>query len=165
MQKRLQILALAGSVGLLLGALAFEYIGGMAPCALCIWQRWPHVVALLGAGALALSMPIFALIGAAGAATSGAIGVYHTGVERGWWAGPESCSAGGDLSGLSAEELLAQIMAAPVVRCDEVPWEMLACPWQAGMRSHPSGSRRSGLSACPKRCARACCAKVVSGFA
>lgn len=125
MRRQVQMLALAGSVGLLLGALAFQYIGGMAPCALCIWQRWPHLVALLGAGALTFGAPLFALIGAAGAATSGGIGVYHTGVERGWWPGPSSCSAGGNLSGLSPEELLAQIMAAPVVRCDEVPWEML----------------------------------------
>ncbi|MCC5959511.1 MAG: disulfide bond formation protein B [Rhodobacteraceae bacterium] len=124
-RKRVQLAALAGSLGLLLGALAFQYIGGMAPCALCIWQRWPHLVALLGAGALVLPGPYFALIGAAGAATSGAIGVYHTGVERAWWDGPSSCSAGGNLSGMSAQELLDQIMAAPVVRCDEVPWEML----------------------------------------
>lgn len=123
-RKWAQLAALAGSLGLLLGALAFEYIGGMAPCALCIWQRWPHLVALLGAGALVLPGPYFALIGAAGAATSGAIGVYHTGVERAWWDGPSSCSAGGNLSGMSAQELLDQIMAAPVVRCDEVPWEM-----------------------------------------
>ncbi len=124
-RKQVQLLALAGSAGLLLGALAFEYIGGMAPCALCIWQRWPHVLALLGVGGLAMASPVFPLIGAMGAATSGGIGVYHTGVERGWWPGPSSCSAGGDLSGLTPEELLAQIMAAPVVRCDDVAWEML----------------------------------------
>lgn len=125
MRRQVQVLALAGSLGLLLGALAFQYIGGMAPCALCIWQRWPHLVALLGAGGLVMANPVFALVGALGTATSGGIGVYHTGVERGWWPGPSSCSAGGDLSRLTPEELLAQIMAAPVVRCDEVPWEML----------------------------------------
>ena len=43
----LALLAAAGSVGLLLGALAFQYIGGLAPCVVCIWQRWPHVVALI----------------------------------------------------------------------------------------------------------------------
>lgn len=125
--RRLQVqgLALLGSAGLLLAALAFEHIGGLAPCSLCIWQRWPHLLALLGAGGLVLASPVFALIGAAGAATSGGIGVYHTGVERGWWPGPASCSAGGNLGGLTPEELLAQIMAAPVVRCDEVPWDML----------------------------------------
>lgn len=125
MRRQVQLLALAGSAGLLLGALAFQYIGGMAPCALCIWQRWPHVVALLGTGALVWPTPVLALVGAGGAAASGAIGLYHTGVERSWWEGPSSCTAGGNLSGMSAQDLLAQIMAAPVVRCDEVPWEML----------------------------------------
>lgn len=118
------MLALAGSAGLLLGALAFQYIGGMAPCALCIWQRWPHLVALVAGAGLMLPGP-WAVLGAMGTAGSGVIGVYHTGVERGWWEGPSSCTSGGDLSGLSAQELLDQIMAAPVVRCDEVPWEML----------------------------------------
>ena len=125
MARKLQILALLGSAGLLLAALAFQYVGGMAPCQLCIWQRWPHVVALVGALGLVVAGPVWALLGAAGAAVSGAIGVYHTGVERGWWPGPASCSGGGDLSQLTPEELLAQIMAAPVVRCDQVPWELL----------------------------------------
>ncbi|MCC5992014.1 MAG: disulfide bond formation protein B [Rhodobacteraceae bacterium] len=123
-RRSVQFLALAGSAGLLLGALAFQYIGGMAPCPLCIWQRWPHVVALAGVGAFFLPGLIWPLIGAMGASGSGVLGVYHTGVERGWWDGPSSCAAGGDISGMSAEELLAQIMGAPVVRCDEVPWEM-----------------------------------------
>lgn len=122
--RQIQMIALAGSAGLLLGALAFQYIGGMAPCALCIWQRWPHVVALLAGAGLVLPGPWTAL-GALGTGVSGAIGVYHTGVERRWWEGPSSCTSGGDLSGLSAQELLDQIMAAPVVRCDEVPWELL----------------------------------------
>lgn len=122
--RRVQMIALAGSAGLLLAALAFQYVGGMAPCALCIWQRWPHVVALLAGAGLVLPGP-WAVLGALGTGVSGAIGVYHTGVERRWWEGPSSCTSGGDLSGLSAQALLDQIMAAPVVRCDEVPWEML----------------------------------------
>lgn len=122
--QQMQLLALAGSAGLLLGALAFQYVGGMAPCALCIWQRWPHVVALVAGLGLVLPGP-WAGLGALGAGVSGAIGIYHTGVERDWWEGPSSCTSGGDLSGLSAQELLDQIMAAPVVRCDEVPWEMV----------------------------------------
>lgn len=46
--QRLQIaIAAAGSAALLLGALAFQYLGGLAPCQLCIWQRWPHLAAVL----------------------------------------------------------------------------------------------------------------------
>ncbi len=118
--------AAAGSAVLLLAALGFQYLGGMAPCALCIWQRWPHLASVLaGGGMLLLPGAVWVIAGSAGAAASGAIGIYHTGVEQGWWQGPSACSAGGDIGALSTDELMARIMAAPVVRCDEVPWEML----------------------------------------
>lgn len=119
-------LAAAGSALLLLGALFFQYGLGMAPCALCYWQRWPHLAAVgLGLAVWFLPGRILVLLGAAAAAGSGGIGVYHTGVERGWFKGPSACSGGFDLSSLSAEELLERVLAAPVVRCDEVPWELL----------------------------------------
>lgn len=126
----LALLAAAGSGALLLAALFFQYGMDMAPCALCYWQRWPHLAALIwGAGLLALpgglAGRVLVLLGAGAAATSGWIGVYHTGVERGWFQGPSGCSGGFDLSSLSAEELLERVLAAPVVRCDEVPWELL----------------------------------------
>ena len=118
--------AAGGSALLLLAALAFQYLGGMAPCELCIWQRWPHAGAVVvGAVALALPAAFLLLAGALGALASTGIGVYHTGVERGWWPGPEACGGVGDITGLSAEALLEQILATPVVRCDEVAWEML----------------------------------------
>jgi disulfide bond formation protein DsbB len=41
------LLATLGSVALLGGAFAFQYIGGLAPCQLCLWQRWPHAAAIL----------------------------------------------------------------------------------------------------------------------
>ncbi len=123
---RIALLAAFGSAGLLIAALIFEHGFGMAPCALCIWQRWPHLAAVvLGGVALAApALPVL-LAGSAAAATSGGIAVYHTGVERGWFQGPTACSGTIDFSALTAEELLDRVLAAPVVRCDEVPWEML----------------------------------------
>lgn len=120
------LLAGLGSAALLGGAYYFELVLGMAPCELCLWQRWPHFAAA-GLGLLALLWPVVAvvLLGAASAAATGAIGIYHTGVERGWWEGPQACSVAIDLTGLSAEDMLARIMAAPVIRCDEVAWQML----------------------------------------
>lgn len=118
-------LAAGGSAALLIAAFAFQHIGGMAPCALCLWQRWPHAAAVgLGVLALVLGGRALPLLGALAALTTAGIGIYHTGVERDWWPGPASCT-GGDVGNLSAEELFNQIMAAPLVRCDEVPWEML----------------------------------------
>jgi disulfide bond formation protein DsbB len=124
-RKTLILTAAGGSLLLLLGAFAFQYLGGLAPCKMCLWQRWPHAAAVL-AGVLALLVPgrLLPLIGSAAAATTAGIGLYHTGVERGWWEGPTTCTSG-PIAGMSPEDLLNQILAAPLVRCDEVAWSML----------------------------------------
>lgn len=123
-RRVLTFLGMAGSAGLLLGALGFQYLGDMPPCKLCYWQRYGHVGALLfGLAALALSRAQLLWLAAAAAGSSAVIGAYHTGVERKWWEGPTSCSAQ-SIEGLSPDELMKQIMEAPLVRCDEVPWEM-----------------------------------------
>ena len=124
-RRGLTTLAGLGSAALLLGALGFQYLGGLAPCPLCITQRWPHLVAVLIA-ALAYFIPqrVLALAGAAAAAVTSGVGIYHFGVERRWWEGPDTCTSG-DVGGKSPAELLDQIMAAPVVRCDEIAWDFL----------------------------------------
>lgn len=124
-RNMLIFLAAAGSAALLAGAFAFQHLGGLAPCELCLWQRWPHAAALaIGAAALALGVGALAWAGAAAALATAGIGAYHTGVERKWWNGPAACS-GGETGSLTADQLFDRIMAAPLVRCDEVPWEML----------------------------------------
>jgi len=123
-RNQLILTAAGGSLFMLLGAFAFQYIGGMAPCKLCLWQRYPHAAAIV-IGAIALWVPgrTLPLLGTLSALTTSSIGLYHTGVERGWWEGPTTCTSG-PIGNLSAEDLMAQIMSAPLVRCDDVPWEM-----------------------------------------
>ncbi|GHC45799.1 disulfide bond formation protein B [Neogemmobacter tilapiae] len=124
-RNNLVLLAAAGSALLLGGAFAFQYIGGLAPCKLCLWQRWPHGAAIvLGALAFALPGRIVPLLGALAALATAGVGLYHTGVERKWWEGPDTCTSGG-VEGVSSGDLLNQIMAAPLVRCDEVAWSMM----------------------------------------
>lgn len=140
---------------MLLGALGFQYIGELPPCKMCYWQRYPHVAAV-GIGVLAFVLPGVGLtallyLGAVAALVTAGIGVYHTGVERGFWEGPTTCTSG-PIGGLTPEQLMEQIMGAPLVRCDEVPWELftlsmaswnaiisfaLAGLWIAAARSKP----------------------------
>jgi disulfide bond formation protein DsbB len=123
--KNAMIAATAGSAGLILGAWGFEHLGDMAPCKLCYWQRYGHYAALgLAPLAFLTRKTIFPALAGLGALSSAVIGAYHTGVEQKWWQGPSSCTSSGSVSGLSTDELLNQILAAPVVRCDEIPWEM-----------------------------------------
>lgn len=118
------LLAAGGSAALMLGALGFQYIGEMPPCKLCYWQRYPHIIAIV-IGLLELYFTGRALpaLGALAALTTAVIGGYHTGVERKWWEGPTSCTSG-SISELSTDDLMAQIMSAPLIRCDDVPWEL-----------------------------------------
>ena len=117
------MLAAGGSAALLAGAYLFQALG-YPPCAMCLWQRWPHFAAIfIGALAIRFGGRFLPLLGALAAATTGAIGVFHTGVERDLWEGPSSCS-GGDLDGLSGADLLT-IEGPRVVMCDQVSWEFL----------------------------------------
>ena len=58
-------LAAGGSAVLLAAAFLFQALG-WAPCAMCLWQRWPHGAAI-GAGVLVLALGPLALLGLAGA--------------------------------------------------------------------------------------------------
>ncbi len=119
----------AVSLALILGALGFQYIGGIPPCEMCHWQRWPHIAAaILGLGgglALESGLPSSSLarplawltttlVGAAGL-----LGLYHAGVEWHWWPGPAACTGaafryrGGRLD-----------LNAPVVMCDVAAWRL-----------------------------------------
>jgi len=132
-------LAGAGSTLVLAGAFVFQAMG-YAPCELCIWQRWPHAIALgLALAAIAgrdrsggdrsgrgpgPGARLARLAGGPVMLISAGLGVYHTGVERHFWAGPSACTSSG-VSGLDADQLMAQIMSAPLVRCDEVVWTLM----------------------------------------
>ena len=123
-RTRIAAAAAAGSALLLCGAFVFQALG-YPPCKMCLWQRWPHVVAVLcGFGYIWLHKRNFLWAGAAAALSTAAIGLYHAGVEQRWWEGPSSCSSG-SVGGLSVDELLNQILAAPVVRCDEIAWQLM----------------------------------------
>lgn len=123
------LIALAGlgSAAMLLAAFGFQYLGGLAPCAMCLWQRWPHAAAMaLGAVGLALPHAALAALGALSMAVNAGIALTHTGVERGWWVLNLSCTSGAeDLGAMSAADLLNPDIGTGIVMCDEVAWQML----------------------------------------
>jgi disulfide bond formation protein DsbB len=124
-----RLIALLLPLALLGGALGSQYLGGLHPCEMCYWQRWPHAAAILLA-ALAFTAPAesgrartLTLLAALGIAISGAIGVYHAGVEAKIFEGFTQCTATG--RGLTPDEFLKQITHAPLIRCDEVQFRFL----------------------------------------
>jgi disulfide bond formation protein DsbB len=123
--QRRGIGAAAGSAALLLAALAFQHLAGLAPCPLCIWQRWPHAIAIaLGLALIAGPRRWIPALGALVLLAGAGIGVYHAGIELDIWAGPTTCTAP-DVGGVEPGELLDRILETPVVLCDEVPWSFL----------------------------------------
>ncbi|MEO8724138.1 MAG: disulfide bond formation protein B [Sphingobium sp.] len=123
-----RLLAIMTPVVLLGGAIGSQYLGGLHPCEMCMWQRWPHLVAIflaLGAIAMRATPKVSAALTAFAAlaiATSGGIGAFHAGVEYGWWQGITACSVAA-VAG-NAQDMLKAIMAAPLVRCDVAPWSL-----------------------------------------
>jgi disulfide bond formation protein DsbB len=120
-------LALLLPLALMAGALAFQYLGHLYPCEMCWWQRYPHIAAIVLA-ALAFVVPGvgakrgLVLLATLAILISGAIGVYHAGVEYHWWEGITTCSAGA--AGGSAGDVLADILATPLIRCDQAQWTL-----------------------------------------
>ena len=98
-------LALGVPLALIAGALAFQYLGHLYPCHLCWWQRYPHFAAIA--------------LAAVAIVVSGAIGVFHAGVEYRWWQGLRECT-----STRSGPVTLDRILRAPIVRCDVPQWTL-----------------------------------------
>lgn len=122
------ILLVLGAVTALGAAFASQYWGGLTPCEMCWWQRYAYmaaIVPLLPSALLRLpaaqrraSLLLGGLVFLVGAGIS----LFHAGVEQKWWEGFTACTAPISAGGL--DDLRAAILAAPVVRCDDIPWSL-----------------------------------------
>jgi disulfide bond formation protein DsbB len=132
--------AMAATVG---GALAFQYIGGYIPCKLCYEQRLPYYIGapLMLVACLASSMraPAWAVRGLL--AIGGLLmvyglylGVFHSGVEWGWWPGPTDCTTVGVSVDTGGNGVLDALNEFVPPSCDKAALRILGLSlagWQA----------------------------------
>jgi disulfide bond formation protein DsbB len=125
----LAALAAAGALGT---AFAFEWWGGLVPCALCLVERWPYRVAI-AFGVLGLVLPgrlsraalaCMLLAGLAAVGTSGT----HVGVEFGWWPSPLPQCAAPHFAQGSIADRLRSMPALPSVACEDPVYPIEAIP-------------------------------------
>ena len=117
-----RLLALLFPAVLVGGALISQYVFGLHPCEMCMWQRWPHYTAIAFAILAFLlgqkpAARVLVTLAAVLIIISGVIGIFHAGVEYGWWEGMTRCASAGPMT-------LDDIMNAPLIRCDVAPWTL-----------------------------------------
>ena len=112
------------SGGLLLSAYYFQYFGGLNPCQMCIWQRWPHFAVIFFSLLIilkkkyAITLLIFAALSAL---TTSIIGIWHSGVELEFFYLPEGCSS----SGLGSINTVQDLINKPMISCNIIAWSFL----------------------------------------
>jgi disulfide bond formation protein DsbB len=121
-----RLIALLLPAALLAGAWGSQLFG-LVPCEMCHWQRWPHYAAVVVAALSFAPLPrpvqmLFVLFAGVLIALSGAIGVFHAGVEYHWWQGITACTA--PVGHGDAMELLNQALRRPLIRCDVPQWSL-----------------------------------------
>jgi disulfide bond formation protein DsbB len=162
--RQFPVFVLTTSAIVLVVVLLSQYWGGLAPCELCLLQRWPWGVAIVIAFIATMvgsrpALPWVALLLAAVFLISSALAFYHVGVEQHWFAGPTACTAPAT-GAETVEQLKTQLLRQQPVRCDEPAWTLLGvslagwnllgslvmtgCCFWAFMQSRGS-SRRSGF--------------------
>ena len=117
----------------ILGAWAFQLVGGYVPCKLCLEERWPYyiglplaLVALMAALSAApawvrrLALGLAAIVFLYGEY----LGTYHACAEWGWWPGPSDCGTRGASQATTGADLLKQLNGIRIVSCTEASWRM-----------------------------------------
>ena len=114
-----------GSATLLIIAIGMQYFAGLYPCELCLWQRWPHGVAIIsGFIYLICHWRLLPILCAVSMAVGTGLAIYHVGVENDLWSGLASCT-GAPLSELSGAHLLDLSISENTAQCSEVMWDFL----------------------------------------
>lgn len=129
----------AGAIALMLAlaaivaALGFQYVGGYAPCPLCLVQRYAYyagipllfaALVLVASDRAGWAAVVLFIVALAFLANIG-LGIYHAGAEWKFWPGPDTCASAAQTLGGGSGGLLQQLETTRVIRCDEAPWTFL----------------------------------------
>ena len=112
------------------GAWIFEAFGYL-PCELCLKQRWAYYIGvplaalstIVAARSETSARPLLWLL-ALLFLGSMAFGIFHAGVEWGFWPGPTTCTGAATTAG-SMDDFMKQLQTAQVVQCDKVAIRIL----------------------------------------
>ncbi len=117
------------AISILGGVYFFEYVIGLYPCELCLYQRIPWLL-LIGVCSFGIIykrrlhlVNILIIMATITLMISAALAIFHVGVEQHWWQGLSSCSTNSVMPNKLAD-LKAAIMAAPVIKCDDIAWSL-----------------------------------------
>ncbi|MEM9634162.1 MAG: disulfide bond formation protein B [Pseudomonadota bacterium] len=143
--RNLTLLGFLGGSAAIAAAWGYQLIGGYVPCKLCLEQRIPYYVGLpLAALAIVLMMQrraglatVVLLAVAAIFAYGSGLGIYQSGAEWGFWAGPNDCGGGG-AAPASAANMLQALQSTRIVSCTEASWRMFGLSF-AGWNAVASG--------------------------
>ncbi|MFC3220968.1 disulfide bond formation protein B [Tianweitania populi] len=142
-QKTLSVVGLVGMAVTVGSAVGFQVIGGYIPCKLCYEQRIPYYIGLpILALAVILSFRrgpalvtrLLILAGALLMIWALYLGVYHSGVEWGWWAGPTDCGVAVDATSGTSGGVLDSLNSVIPPSCDKAALRVLGLSfagWQA----------------------------------
>src|SRR5579884_1735721 len=128
MARGFPVFVLLASGAVLGAALAAQYWGGLLPCELCLYERWPWEAAIVIAVAATMAgsrpaLPWVAALLALVFAAGSALAFYHVGVEEHWFAGPAACTAPATAA-TTVAALEAQLLHRQPVRCDQPAWSL-----------------------------------------
>ena len=122
--KNLLFFLLFSSVFALALAYISQYFFGLLPCHLCLWQRKPFFAIIILVGLflvipqlkkyqnLTIQISVLLLF------INSAIAFYHSGVEKKWFYGLDSCSSA-SAQPSTLEALRLELEATKAVRCDQ----------------------------------------------
>lgn len=154
-RRRLAIAAIGlASLALIAGAWYFQLVVGLVPCKLCLEQRLPHYAAIglaliglvLARSARLQGLVLLALAGLM--AWSLGLGLYHAGVEWGWFLGPSDCG-GGIAQASGVQDFMKQLQSVKVVSCAQAAWRFLGLSlagWNAAASAVLLGVALAGLA-------------------